>query len=193
MQYEHLIPGKYLDLERLKKDHVSELEPIAIDSLIWQNLPYNITNKHSYDTFITNRLQVNLNNQQVTYVIRNKANGEVCGSTGFNYIDADNHQVEIGPTWLSPTVWGTKINTESKYLLLSFCFERANIMRVEFRTRETNIRSQKAITKIGGVKEGLLRCHRKNDDGTFRNTIVYSIIKPEWSTTKDLLEALISK
>jgi RimJ/RimL family protein N-acetyltransferase len=66
-------------------------------------------------------------------------------------------------------------------------------MRVELRTRETNIRSQKAIEKIGGIKEGVLRCHRKNDDGTFRNTIMYSIIQPEWPSTKMLLEVLISK
>lgn len=193
MQFEHIISGHNIDLERLTNDHISELELIAIDDRIWQNLPYNITDKHSFDTFIKDRLQGNLSGQQVTYVVRNKSNGQVCGCTGFINIDAVNHQLEIGPTWLSPIIWGTKINIESKYLLLTFCFERARIMRVEFRTRETNIRSQKAIEKIGGVKEGLLRAHRKNDDGTFRNTIVYSIIQPEWSTTKRMLEALISK
>jgi N-acetyltransferase len=193
MQFERFLPGHSIDLEQLTNDHITELEPIAFDKLIWQNLPYNITDKHSLDTFIKDRLQQNLNGQQVTYVVRNKANGQVCGCTGFINIDAVNHQLEIGPTWLSPIVWGTKINIESKYLLLSFCFEKGNIMRVEFRTRETNIRSQKAIAKIGGVREGLLRLHRKNDDGTFRNTIVYSIIKPEWPATKYSLEALISK
>jgi N-acetyltransferase len=193
MQFEHIINGHYIDLEQLTNDHISELETIAIDARIWQNLPYNITDKHSFDTFINDRLKQNLNGTQVTYVVRNKSNGRVCGCTGFINIDAVHHQLEIGPTWLSPIVWGTKINIESKYLLLTYCFERGNIMRVEFRTRETNIRSQKAIEKIGGVREGLLRAHRKNDDGTFRNTIVYSIIQPDWSTTKHMLEALISK
>jgi N-acetyltransferase len=126
-------------------------------------------------------------------VIRDKSNKQVCGSTGYINIDNANHQLEIGPTWLSPMVWGTKINIESKYLLLAQCFEELDTMRVEFKTRETNVRSQKAIEKIGGIKEGLLRCHRKNDDGTFRNTIVYSIIQPEWPVTKTLLEVLIHK
>lgn len=193
MQFEHFLCGQYIHLEQLTNDHITELESIAFDKLIWQNLPYNIKDKQSLDSFIKDRLHKDLNGQQFTYVIRNKANGQVCGCTGFINIDAVNHQLEIGPTWLSPIVWGTKINIESKYLLLCFCFEKANIMRVEFRTRETNIRSQKAIAKIGGVKEGLLRLHRKNDDGTFRNTIVYSIIKPEWPATKQMLEALISK
>ena len=101
-------------------------------------------------------------------------------------------QTEIGPTWLSPKVWGTKINIESKYLLLKDCFEQ-EIMRVEFRTRESNIRSQKAIEKIGGIREGVLRCHRINEDGSFRNTIVYSIIQPDWPLTKSALEVLVNK
>ncbi len=193
MQSESIIRGQYIDLERLSNDHISELESIAFDPRIWQHLPFNITDKQSFETFIKEQLQKNLNAQQFTYVIRNKTNGQVGGCTGFFNIDTVNDQLEVGPTWLSPIVWGTKINIESKYLLLAFCFEKANLMRVEFRTRERNIRSQKAIEKIGGVKEGLLRCHRKNDDGTFRNTVVYSIIRPQWPLAKTSLEVLISK
>ena len=193
MQFEHFIPGRFIDLERLNNDHIPELELIAIDEKIWENLPYKIKGKASFDVFVKELQTKNLNNQQVTYVVRNKTTRQVCGSTGFINIDAINQQLEIGPTWLSPIVWGTKINIESKYLLLTSCFEQLNCMRVEFRTRETNIRSQKAIEKIGGIKEGVLRCHRKNDDGTFRNTIMYSIIQPEWPATKILLEGLICK
>ncbi|THU41981.1 GNAT family N-acetyltransferase [Niastella caeni] len=193
MQFEQFIGGRYIDLERLTDDHITGLASIALDERIWKNLPYNITNNWSFGIFIKKLQEKNLKEQQLTYVIRNKANQVICGSTGFLNIDAVNQQLEIGPTWLSPIVWGTKVNIESKYLLLAQCFERQNIMRVEFKTREANHRSQKAIEKIGGIKEGLLRCHRKNDDGTFRNTIVYSIIQPEWPLTKTLLEGLINK
>jgi N-acetyltransferase len=193
MQFQQFIPGRYVDLERFTPDHISELKSIALDARIWQNLPYTITDKGSFDIFIKDLQNRDLNDQQVTYVIRDKSNKQVCGSTGYINIDNANHQLEIGPTWLSPMVWGTKINIESKYLLLAQCFEELDTMRVEFKTRETNVRSQKAIEKIGGIKEGLLRCHRKNDDGTFRNTIVYSIIQPEWPVTKTLLEVLIHK
>lgn len=193
MQFDPFIGGHAIDLERFTNDHISELESIVYDENIWRNLPYNPVDKTSFDHFIKEFQNKNLTNERVTYVIRNKTNNMVCGSTGFLNIDAVNQQLEIGPTWLSPIVWGTKVNIESKYLLLVSCFERKQIMRVEFRTRETNIRSQKAIEKIGGIREGLLRCHRKNDDGTFRNTIVYSIIQPEWPSKKTILEALISK
>ena len=192
MHFKQLISGHFIDLERLSHDHLPELESIAIDEKIWQNLPYNIKDSASFVVFIKELQNKNLDNQQVTYVVRNKTTRQVCGSTGFINIDAINQQLEIGPTWLSPKVWGTKINIESKYLLLRDCFEERNVMRVEFRTREANIRSQKSIEKIGGIKEGLLRCHRKNEDGTFRNTIVYSIIQPDWPATKTLLEVLIN-
>lgn len=193
MSFEQFISGRYVDLERFASDHISGLQSIAFDIRISQNLPYKVNDKTSFDDFMAALQHKNLNDQQVTYIIRNKTNKMICGSTGFINIDAVNQQLEIGPTWLSPNVWSTKINIESKYLLLANCFEKRNIMRVEFKTREANVRSQKAIEKIGGIKEGLLRCHRKNDDGTFRNTIVYSIIQPDWPHTKTLLERLINK
>jgi RimJ/RimL family protein N-acetyltransferase len=193
MQHAAFLNGRIINLERFTTHHIPELQSIAFDDTIWQNLPYAITDESSFQAFVDELINKNLKEQQITYVIRNKANNTVCGSTGFINIDMVNRQLEIGPTWLSPKVWGTKVNIESKYLLLSYCFEQHNVMRVEFKTREANIRSQKAIEKIGGTREGLLRCHRINDDGTFRNTIVYSIIQPEWPFTKTTLEALVNK
>jgi len=193
MQFDVFMGGHFIDLERFTNDHIPELESIAMDESIWTNLPYNPVDKTSFDNFINDLQNKNLTGQQVTYVIRNKTNNKVCGSTGFINIDALNQQLEIGPTWLSPIVWGTKVNIESKYLLFVQCFEKQPVMRIEIRTREANVRSQKAIEKIGGIREALLRNHRKNDDGTFRNMIVYSIIKQDWPGTKTMLEVLISK
>jgi RimJ/RimL family protein N-acetyltransferase len=191
MQYQPTINGRFVTLERFTEDHIPELQPIVFDDAIWQNLPYNITDIDSFHTFIAQLREQNNSDKRITYVIRNHANGRVCGSTGFINIDTINRKLEIGPTWLTPTVWGTKINIDSKYLLLNECFEQHNIVRVSFRTRETNIRSQKAIEKIGGVWEGVLRYHRINEDGSFRNTIVYSIIQPDWPVTKAKLFALL--
>src|SRR5690349_3612545 len=104
MQFDLFIEGQFIDLERFTNKHISELESIAIDPRIWQNLPYNITDKTSFDSYIKDLQNKNLSTQQVTYVIRNKANKQVCGSTGFVNIDAVNQQLEIGTTWLSPNV-----------------------------------------------------------------------------------------
>jgi N-acetyltransferase len=191
MQYQPLIHGKFVTLERFAPSHINELEPIVFNEDIWLNLPYAIADNKAFNSFIEQLTANNNSGKQVTYIIRNLADNCVCGSTGFINVDTTNHKLEIGPSWLTPTVWGTKVNIDSKYLLLTQCFEHNNIVRVAFRTRETNIRSQKAIEKIGGIKEGVLRCHRINEDGSYRNTIVYSIIQPDWAITKTQLATLL--
>ena len=151
MQYSQILNGRFVTIERFLKDHIPALQAIAFDKSIWQNLPWKITGETSFNAFMEEIQTANLNGQRVSYVIRNKADNMICGSTGFLNIDTINRQLEIGATWLSPKVWGTKINIETKYLLLKDCFEQ-DIMRVELRTRESNIRSQKAIEKIGALK-----------------------------------------
>src|SRR5689334_5719973 len=107
MQFEHLIPGRFIDLERFTNTHIPELESIAIDEKIWQNLPFNIKDKAGFDVFVKEFQAKNQTNERVTYVIRDKTTRQVYGGTGFLNIDAINQQLEIGPTWLSPIVWGT--------------------------------------------------------------------------------------
>ena len=70
---------------------------------------------------------------------------------------------------------------------IDFCFSDFDMERIEFRTRKSNLRSQKVIEKIGGVKEGVLRSDKINEDGTFRNTILYSNLRPEWHELKNKL------
>ena len=77
-------------------------------------------------------------------------------------------------------MWGTHANTECKYLLLNYCFQTLKLHRVQFKTDEHNIRSQKAIEKIGGVKEGVLRNHMIRKDGSLRNSVFYSVIEKDW-------------
>lgn len=85
----------------------------------------------------------------------------------------------IGWSSLSQSVWGTQINAECKYLLLKNCFETLRMIRVQFKTDEQNIRSQKAIVRIGGVKEGILRNNMIRKVGTYRNSVFYSIIESD--------------
>ncbi len=77
--------------------------------------------------------------------------------------------------------------------LLRYCFEVLNLIRVQFKTDERNIRSQKAIERIGGVKEGILRNHMIRKDGTFRDSVFYSIIDSEWPLVKKRLEIMLAE
>ena len=75
------------------------------------------------------------------------------------------------------------VNSDSKFLLLEFCFETLNMMRVQIRVDERNVRSHRAVERLGFTKEGVLRKERKLH-GIPRNLIVYSIIDDEWADVK---------
>ena len=95
-------------------------------------------------------------------------------------IEPVHKKLEIGWTWLHPEYWASEINLECKLLLMTFCFEEWNAVRVQLKTDENNIRSRKAIEKIGGQFEGVLRNDMIRDNGTNRNSVYFSILDTEW-------------
>ncbi|MEK3977517.1 GNAT family protein [Psychrobacillus sp. FSL K6-2836] len=131
--------------------------------------------------------------KQLPFIIKDKLSGEVIGTTRIGEIDTANRNVEIGWTWLSPSVWRTKVNTECKFLLLQYCFEELKVLRVQFSISGQNVRSQKAVERIGAVKEGTFRKHRIKADGTIHDNIFYSIVDTEWIDVKGKLINLLEK
>jgi|SRR5450432_40447 len=188
MPFQHkTIEGQNLLLVPFNIEHIGGLKKIAIDKKIWDYLPYKVYSDDDFEKYI-NLINDRIDKgTQLFFTIIDKQTSEILGSTSFLNIDETNKRLEIGGTWLTSKVWGTKVNLEVKYLLLAFCFSDIEMERIEFRTRDNNIRSQKAIEKIGGVKEGVLRSDKINEDGTFRNTILYSIVRPEWKGLKSKL------
>lgn len=100
----------------------------------------------------------------------------------------DHHQLEIGGTWYAVDYQGTGVNTECKYLLLKYAFEKLDCIRVQFKTDLRNIRSQKAIERLGSKKEGVLRNHMITPEGEIRDSVYYSILAIEWPLVKTGLE-----
>jgi RimJ/RimL family protein N-acetyltransferase len=111
--------------------------------------------------------------------------------TRFYRIEPAQKRLSIGYTWYLPLVWGRVHNKECKLLLLQYVFETLGYQRVEFEVAHQNIRSQKAVEKIGGVKEGMLRKHGLHADGTLRHTFIFSIVDDEWPVVKRRLHELI--
>ena len=99
------------------------------------------------------------NGTQFPFIIFHKLENRIIGSTRFLDIQEKHLKLEIGWTWLDPNYWGTAINLECKLLLLTFCFETLKTTRVQFKTDENNLRSRKAIEKIGGQFEGIFWGH----------------------------------
>lgn len=131
--------------------------------------------------------------KQLPFMVKDKLSGEIIGTTRIGDIDTANRNVEIGWTWLSPSVWKTKVNTECKFLMLQYCFEELKVLRVQFSISGQNIRSQKAVERIGAVKEGTFRKHRIKADGTIHDNIFYSIVDTEWIDVKGKLINLLEK
>nr|WP_246869497.1 GNAT family protein [Priestia megaterium] len=131
--------------------------------------------------------------KHIPFIVKDKLIGQVIGTTQICGIDKVNRNVEIGWTWLSPKVWRTKVNTECKFLLLKYCFEELKVNRVQFSVSGDNLRSQKAVERIGATKEGTFRKHRVKADGTIQDNIFYSIINDEWESVKERLIYLLEK
>ncbi|MCK1998777.1 GNAT family N-acetyltransferase [Psychrobacillus psychrodurans] len=131
--------------------------------------------------------------KQLPFIIKDKLSGEIIGTTRIGDIDTANRNVEIGWTWLTPSAWRTKVNTECKFLMLQYCFEELKVLRVQFSISGQNIRSQRAVERIGAVKEGTFRKHRIKADGTIHDNIFYSIVDTEWIDVKGKLIHLLEK
>lgn len=97
--------------------------------------------------------------------------------------------VEIGWTWLAGSEHGTGLNASIKYLMLRHAFEEWQVVRVQLKTAGSNLRSQRAIEKLGAVREGLLRNHRRLADGRLDDTVLYSMTDLEWPAVREALEA----
>lgn len=98
----------------------------------------------------------------------------------FGNISFQNKRLEIGWTWIGEKFQGTGINAICKELLLDYCFNTLNLRRVEFKIDIKNLKSQKAIEKIGAIKEGLMRNYGIQSYGESEGTYVYSILREEW-------------
>jgi N-acetyltransferase len=127
---------------------------------------------------------------RTAYAVRLVADGELgaartlVGTSCLSEADLRNESIHLGSTLYGSRWWGTQVNPESKLLLLAHCFEDRGYGRVKIQTDALNTRSQAAIAKLGTVREGVLRRHLKREDGTFRDSVVYSMLNDEWPDVK---------
>lgn len=119
------------------------------------------------------------------------ASGRIIGSTSLYNMSALHGRVTIGYTWLSKRVRGSSINAESKLLLLQHIFEVLGARRAEFTVDDQNARSRAAVLGVGAVQEGALRMHARRRDGSWRTTIVYSVVSDDWAAVRKRLESRI--
>lgn len=186
-----LLTGNNVMLAPLEETHFDELTEVGADEHIWQHYIFDASNEKTFRKSLNDALTARDKGTQYPWVIVHKPTGKIIGSTRLMDIVPEHRKLEIGWTWLLPEFWGTGINEECKMLILSHCFEVLNAIRVLLKTDENNIRSRKAIEKIGGKFEGILRNDMIRENGTHRNSAYYSIIDAEWKETKSRIKKLL--
>jgi RimJ/RimL family protein N-acetyltransferase len=115
--------------------------------------------------------------------------GTLVGTSSLAEASLVHEHIHLGSTLYGRRWWGTQVNAEAKLLLLTHCFEDCGYGRVKIQTDALNTRSQAAIARLGATREGVIRRDMKREDGTFRDTVVFSILGDEWAAVKAGLQA----
>jgi N-acetyltransferase len=187
------LTGARVVLEPLRMRHAGELLSAAACDSIWTFLDEATPNTlEEIRIFIEDALSDESKGARFAFAVIDIQTKRVVGSTSYQDIRPQDRGLEIGWTWTNPSVWGTGLNFESKYLLLRHAFETLGAIRVAIKTDLRNIRSQRAIERIGAHREGVWRNHRILSTGQYRDTIYYSVIESEWPTVKSLIETRLS-
>ncbi|MDQ3392949.1 MAG: GNAT family N-acetyltransferase [Bacteroidota bacterium] len=162
------------------------LQEVAFDPIIWKYMPLiNIETAADLHGYIKKARKHRQQSLRYPFVIIDKNSGKVVGSTSLGNISVIDKRLEIGWTWIGTDFMGTGINKNCKFLLLQHSFEVLGYERVELKTDVLNLRSRKAIKKIGAIEEGILRSHTLMNGGRRRDTVYYSILKHEWPAIKE--------
>lgn len=176
-------------IEPLTLDHFDAyykalmVDPTTMDLY---SFPPKSTSPEHIREFITARMAA----PNMAQVFVNSA-GEVLGSSSYYNISHENHSLEIGYTWIAAPYRGTNLNPIVKLAMIQAAFDDMGAERVQFVTSSKNLRSQRAMENIGLTREGTLRRDRLIHDGSFRDTVYFSVIRPEWPTVLNCLVNLV--
>src|ERR1043166_926988 len=189
-----VLQGKHVRLEPLSEEHVSGLAAIGVGQSFWDFMVYgDINTVEDMSRWVKELLSRAEKGTDLPFAVIHLPSGRVAGATRYLNIMPKDRGLEIGGTWYGVDFQRTVVNTECKYLLLHHAFETLGCIRVQLKTDLRNERSQKAIERLGAVKEGILRNHMILPDGRIRHSVFYSILDTEWPAVKSRLETMMNR
>lgn len=175
-----VLENERVKLSPLTIGNYEHLIPIASQKKLVQYSPSDIETPDSLREYVLTALKQQEQNSSIPFIIFDKATEEFAGSTRYMNIHWKNKVLHIGSTWIGAKFQGTGLNTEMKRLMLKHAFTDMGFEKVEFRIDERNIRSRKAVEKLGCSLEGVLRKDVYLLDGFKRNTCCYGLLREEW-------------
>jgi len=184
-----ILDGEFVRLEPLQAEHADALLAAGADEHVWDHLAVVPRTREEMSSVVASALALQRTGESVAFVVRWKQSGQLVGSTRYLDIVRVHRRLEIGWTWYAPDFWGGPVNPECKLLMLAHAFDVCGAIRVQLKTDDRNHHSQRAIAKLGAVYEGTLRNHYIRRDGSFRHSVLFSIIDRDWPTVRVGLEA----
>jgi RimJ/RimL family protein N-acetyltransferase len=188
-----VLEGRFVRLEPLGEQHRSDLEVAVAEDPEAVRLGAGVFVQHGWEAWYDEAAAGVADGRYVAWATIALDTGRAVGSTRFGDIDMPSERVEIGWTFLAPSRWRTAINSEAKLLQLRYAFDDLGAGRVGLKTDARNLRSQAAIERLGGVREGVLRRHMRLPDGFIRDSVYYSILRDEWPAVRDRLEVRLAR
>ncbi len=177
------LENERVKLSPLTLENYEQLIPIASEEKLVQYSPSDIETPEALKNYVALSLKQKEEKSSIPFIIHDKQLGKYAGSTRYMNIDWRNKVLHIGSTWIGKEFQGTGLNTQMKDLLLHYAFMDLGFEKVEFRIDERNIKSRKAVEKLGCSLEGILRKNVYLLDGYKRNTCCYGLLKEEWIKT----------
>ena len=189
-----ILQGKYVRLEPMTEAHAPALAQLGVGQPFWDFMVYGrMETVDDMREWVQDILARAEKGTDVPFVAIHSDSGHVAGASRYMNIIPKDRGLEIGGTWYGPEYQRTVVNSECKYLLLQHAFEKLGCIRVQLKTDLRNERSQRAIERLGAVKEGVLRNHMILPDGYYRHSVYYSILDTEWTAVKKRLEEMLNR
>lgn len=184
-----------LKLEILTEAHIPEIfAAVGTDPELYRWLPFPAPQTLSdFRRVLQSFIADTQNGLRIAYAVILKSNGLAIGITSFLDLNPTHNSLEIGSTLYGQEYLRTFVNSECKLLMLTEAFEMRGVERVALKTDSKNERSKVAILRLGASYEGVLRHHMKRPDGSWRDSVYFSILRSEWPLVKANLESKISQ
>ncbi|PUZ29567.1 GNAT family N-acetyltransferase [Chitinophaga parva] len=184
MDFNITLENNPVRLQPLQPEDLAVLKPVALQPELWKVALFAINNEADLQRYLEKAAREREQKVAIPFLVFDKQENRVAGSTRFMAIDLANKRAEIGSTWIDPALQGTGLNKAMKYAMLQYAFETAGLNRVELKTDARNQLSQHAMRSIGAQYEGTLRQHAITSSGFVRDTVYFSILAAEWPEVK---------
>ena len=175
-----VIENRRVRLRPLETTDFEALKAVAFAPELWRYTLTRADDAVSLAAYLRQALEERAQGLRYPFVILDRETGELAGSTSYYNVHEADQRLSIGYTWVGEKFQRTGLNRATKHLLLTHAFGLLGCARVELETDARNDKSRTAMARMGATEEGLLRSHRPTQGGLRRDTVIFSVIQPEW-------------